>query len=119
MAQLNFINESDLMEYNEELTARITQLLNTEQITFEIKRFGGFNYFMKGGKVIATAMNTGILVKCNPELLSGFLKQTDIQPVPDPAGEPQKDMFVVAYKAIENDEELKSYLQIGIDYATK
>ena len=106
------------MNYNEELSARISKILDSKQVVYEIKRFGGFNYFMTAGKVISAAINIGMLVKCRPELLSGYLKHPGIRPVPDHTGEPQKDMFVVDSETIASDAELIKYLEIGLDYAS-
>ena len=99
------------------LSDRISAYLQQKDIPFEIRRFGGFNYFMTGGKVIAAAVNANMLVKCKPSRLDEILKQPDTKPISDAAGNPQKDMFLVESKAISSDEELAHFLAIGLDYA--
>lgn len=99
------------------LSERISVYLQQKDIPFEIKRFGGFDYFMTGGKVIAAAVNADILVKCRPSVLDEILKLPETKPIPDAAGNPQKDMFLVDSKAISSDDELAKFLAIGLDYA--
>lgn len=101
------------------LSDRISHFLEQKNIPYEIKRFGGFNYFMTAGKVIAAAVNSDMLVKCKPSGLDEILKRPEIKPIPDAAGIPQKDMFLVQSTAIDSDDELASFLAIGLDYATQ
>ncbi|NOS84211.1 MAG: hypothetical protein HOP31_03635 [Ignavibacteria bacterium] len=107
------------MSNSTELSDRISKVLESKYIPYEIKRFGGFSYFMTGGKVIAAAVNANMLVKCKPEMLNEILKQPNTQTVPDAAGEPQKDMFLVDSEAIETEEALIKFLEIGLSYADK
>lgn len=100
-----------------QLSKRIAQVLATKDVQYEIKRFGGFDYFMTGGKVIAAAVNADMLVKCKPEMLSEILKQPHIKDIPDAAGKPQKDMFLVDSEAIETEEALIKFLEIGLSYS--
>ncbi len=100
-----------------QLSKRIAQVLAARDVQYEIKRFGGFDYFMTGGKVIAAAVNADMLVKCKPEMLGEILKQPHIKDIPDAAGKPQKDMFLVDSEGISSVEELAKFLAIGLDYA--
>lgn len=100
-----------------QLSKRIAQVLAARDVQYEIIRFGGFDYFMTGGKVIAAAVNADMLVKSKPEMLSEILKQPHIKVIPDAAGKPQKDMFLVDSEGISSVEELAKFLAIGLDYA--
>ncbi len=99
------------------LSERISVYLKQKDIPFEIKRFGGYNYFMTEGKVIAAAVNADMLVKCKPSVLDEIPKLPETKPIPDAAGNSQKDMFLIESKAISTDEELAKFLAIGLDYA--
>lgn len=105
------------MDNSQVLISRITALLEAENITPEMKRFGGFDYFMSGGKVICSVFGEKLMMRCKPELLDDVLKHNSTGIIPDAEGNPVKDCFLLLPEGFDTDDKLKSWLKYGIEFA--
>ncbi len=107
------------MNNSEELLKGITDLLNEQNISYQTKRFGGFDYFMTNGKVICSVFGDKLLVKCIPQKLDEVLKNDFTGTVPDHEGKPFNDSFTVSPGGLTKNEDINKWLRYGIEYAMK
>ena len=102
---------------DDKLSEKISKHLESKNIPFEIKRFGGFNYFMVGGKVISAVMYDKLMIRCSAKQVKEFLKQPNVQVIEDHMGKPVKDKVLVKEDGLKTDEEMHKWLDIGIEFA--
>lgn len=105
------------MDNSAALVKGITDLLNEQSISFQTKRFSGFDYFMTNGKVICSVFGDKLMVKCIPIKLNEVLKNEFTGTVPDPEGNPFNDSFTVSPGGLTTNKDINKWLKYGIDSA--
>ncbi len=68
------------MAYDEELAARLRQLLADEPDVTEMKMFGGFAFLVGGNIAVAASGQGGVLVRVEPSSSAALLKRTNASP---------------------------------------
>lgn len=102
------------MAYDIILAERIrNQLLRRKNFT-EKKMFGGI-CFLLNGNMCCGVIGHDMIIRVKPEMTQSFLREKDIREF-DFTGRPSKNMLYVGPNALKNDEELKQWLQITLNY---
>ncbi len=69
------------MAYDEDLAARLRQLLADEPDVTEMKMFGGLAFLVGGNMAVAASGQGGVLVRVDPSSSVALLKRTKAQPM--------------------------------------
>ena len=101
------------------LSDKVSKYLENKNIPYEIKRFGGFNYFMVSGKVISAVMYEKLMIRCSAKQVKEFIKLPTVQVIEDHLGKPVNDKVLVKEDGLKTDEDLHKWLDIGIEFARK
>jgi TfoX N-terminal domain len=104
------------MAYDEELAARIRELVGTEPSLNEQKMFGGLAFLIGGNMAIAASGQGGILVRANPEQ-SDELVETTKATVMEMRGREMRGWLRVAAEDVRANEELAKWVELGTRYA--
>jgi hypothetical protein len=102
--------------YDEELAARIRELLGDEPGLSEQKMFGGLAFLIGGNMAIAASGQGGILVRSDPEE-SYTLVDTTKAELMEMRGRQMAGWLRVAAEDVTTEDELAQWVQIGRSYA--
>jgi TfoX/Sxy family transcriptional regulator of competence genes len=103
------------MSFDNHLADRIRkQLANQEGLT-EKKMFGGIG-FLLNGNMCCGVLGEEVVIRLDPEqtekaLTNKYTREFDF------SGRPMKGWIYVGAKAVENETDLKHWVQIGLKYA--
>ena len=104
------------MAYDEQLAARLRDIVTGEPGLSERRMFGGLAFLVNGNMAVAASHEGGILLHVDPERATGLLD------------EPHTDSFVmrgrrmagwmrVLPEGLEDDADLERWARLGITYA--
>lgn len=108
------------MPYDEDLAGRLrTALKSTKGIT-EKKMFGGISFLLNGNMVVGV-LGSDLVSRFDPQKTSELLKGPHAWPF-DPfnkrPGKPMKGWLLVGQKGLKKSEDLKTWIQLGLEYAS-
>jgi TfoX N-terminal domain len=104
------------MAYNEELAARIRELLGDEPGLEEKKMFGGLAFLIGGNMAIAASGQGGVLVRTDPDESDALVEATDAD-LFEMRGRSMKGWLRVAPEHLGSNDELARWVEIGSAYA--
>jgi TfoX/Sxy family transcriptional regulator of competence genes len=67
--------------YDEDLAARLRELLSDEPAITEMKMFGGLAFLVGGHMAVAASGQGGVLVRVDPATSATLLEKTNAQPM--------------------------------------
>ena len=102
------------MAYSESLALRIRQIVARRRGITEKKMFGGVG-FLLNGNMLAGVWKTSLIVRLGPENYEETLKEPHVREF-DITGKPMKGWVLVEPDGIDNDEQLKVWIQRGIEF---
>jgi TfoX/Sxy family transcriptional regulator of competence genes len=103
------------MAYDEHLAERIKRVLKDKRTPFvEKKMFGGVAY-MVDDKMCVGIIKDELMVRLNPDYMEEALKIPGCRPM-DFTKRPMKGYVQVVPEAIDLDEDLSFWIQIGLDF---
>jgi TfoX/Sxy family transcriptional regulator of competence genes len=104
-----------IMAYNEALAVRLRQLLDGQPELVEKKMFGGIGFMLRGN--MACGLNKDdLIVRVGPENYETAVIRPYARPF-DITGRPMKGWVMVAPDGYAADDDLKSWVEEGVDLA--
>ena len=104
------------MAYDTELAQRIRELLTFEPDIVEKKMFGGLAFLVGGHMSVAVSSSGGLLLRSEPEEAEKLLEQQHVEPFVM-RGRAMSGWLRVAAERVEDDAELKCWVQTGVGRA--
>ena len=100
--------------YDEELAARVREVLADRTDVDEKKMFGGLT-FMVGGQMSCGVLKNDLIVRIEPTEFAELTAQAGVRPF-DFSGRPMQGMVYVDRGVLTDDGILRSWVQRGVDY---
>ena len=104
------------MAYDEELAARIRELVGSESGLTEQKIFGGLAFLVGGNMAVAASGQGGLLVRVDPEESSGLVESTPAYNMVM-RGRPMDGWLRVDAADVADDAGLTRWVGLGVAYA--
>ena len=104
------------MAYDEELAARIRDLMSAEPSLAEKKMFGGLAFLVRGNMAVGVSGQGGILVRVDPDESDELVATTPAQ-LMEMRGRSMRGWLRVAAQDVAGDGELAEWLERGRAYA--
>ena len=104
------------MAYDEELAARIRELVSAEPGLDEKKMFGGLAFLVRGNMAVGVSGQGGILVRVDPDESDELVAATSAQ-LMEMRGRSMRGWLRVAAEDVVGDEALAEWVARGTTYA--
>jgi TfoX/Sxy family transcriptional regulator of competence genes len=105
------------MAFDENLAARIRKTLARKKGVEEKKMFGGIGFLLKGNLLVGVWKDS-LIVRLGDEQGEEALLETHVRPF-DITGRPMKNWVLVAPEGIEEDGQLKVWIQRAVKFVGK
>jgi TfoX/Sxy family transcriptional regulator of competence genes len=102
--------------YDEELAARIRELLATERDVTEKTMFGGLAFLVAGNMAVAASGQGGVLVRVDPAQSDGLVASTNARPM-EMRGREMRGWLRVGAEDLRTKRQLAKWVQLGAAYA--
>jgi TfoX/Sxy family transcriptional regulator of competence genes len=102
--------------YDEELAARIRELVGDKPLLTEQKMFGGLAFLIGGNMAVAASGQGGLLVRVDPEASERLLTTTPAEPM-EMRGRPMRGWLRVADEHVQTQHQLGKWIDLGISFA--
>ncbi|MCL5428966.1 MAG: TfoX/Sxy family protein [Chloroflexi bacterium] len=104
------------MAYDEVLTQRVKEELKGKEGIAENKMFGGVA-FMLNGNVAVGVNRDDLIVRVDAEEHDQLVSQKNVRTFDLSGGRPMKGWLLVAPAGLKSNKDLRSWVQLGLDYA--
>ena len=104
------------MAYDEELAARIRELIGANPGLTEKKMFGGLAFLVNGNMAVAASGQGGIMVRTDPAESDALVDKTDAHLVVM-RGKPMRGWLRVDTEHLRAERELAKWVELGTAYA--
>jgi TfoX/Sxy family transcriptional regulator of competence genes len=104
------------MAYDEELAARIRELVADESGVTEQKMFGGLAFLINGNMAVAATGQGGLLVRVNPDESDALVSTTPARMM-EMRGREMAGWLRVGTEHVESKKELTAWVDRGVSYA--
>ena len=104
------------MAHDERLAERVRQVVRGEPRLSEKKMFGGLAFLVGGNMSVSVSGRGGLLVRADPADCDHLLDTTGAE-LMVMRGRPMQGWLRVPLDALSTDEELTSWVRIGVAYA--
>jgi TfoX/Sxy family transcriptional regulator of competence genes len=104
------------MAYDEQLAARIRELVRDEPGLTEKKMFGGLAFLVNGNMAIAASGQGGVLVRVDPEQSDELVAKTKAEPM-EMRGRSMKGWLRVGDEDVRTKPQLRKWAELGTAYA--
>ena len=104
------------MAYDEELAARIRELIGTEPALTEQKMFGGLAFLIGGNMAIAASGQGGVLVRADPEESDTLVATTNAR-LMEMRGRQMRGWLRVDPEDVRTKRQLAKWVELGTTYA--
>jgi TfoX/Sxy family transcriptional regulator of competence genes len=104
------------MAYDEELAARIRELVGDEPGLTEQRMFGGLAFLVGGNMALAASGQGGLLVRVDPAESDRLVAETEARPM-EMRGREMGGWLRVAAGDVETNDDLARWVALGTAYA--
>jgi TfoX/Sxy family transcriptional regulator of competence genes len=104
------------MSYDEELAARIRELLGGEAVVTEQRMFGGLAFLVGGNMAVAASGQGGLMVRVDPARSEDLVATTTATPMVM-RGRPMAGWLRVPSEDVRTKRQLSKWVTIGATYA--
>ena len=104
------------MAYDEDLAARVRELMSGQAGVTEKKMFGGLAFLVEGNMAVGASGQGGILVRVDPEESDALVERTPAQ-LMEMRGRSMRGWLRVASEDVAGDAELAEWVERGRSYA--
>ena len=104
------------MAYDEELAARIRELVADEPGLIEKKMFGGLAFLIGGNMAVAASGEGGVLVRVDPARSDGLVATTSARPM-EMRGREMRGWLRVSTDDLRTRRQLAKWVALGTTYA--
>jgi hypothetical protein len=102
--------------YDEELAARIRELVGSDPAVTEQKMFGGLAFLVGGNMAVAASGEGGVLARVDPAESDVLVETTNARPM-EMRGRQMRGWLRVDPDDVESDEQLAEWVERGTAYA--
>jgi hypothetical protein len=102
--------------YDQELAARIREMLENEPNVTEQKMFGGLAFLIRGNMAVAASGQGGVLVRVDPAESDTLVATTNARPM-EMRGRPMQGWLRVGAADVSTESGLAAWVQRGTTYA--
>jgi TfoX/Sxy family transcriptional regulator of competence genes len=102
--------------YDEELAQRVRELLTFEPDIVEKRMFGGLSFLIGGHLAVGVSGTGGLLMRSEPHETAELLTHPYVEPFVM-RGRAMNGWVRVAAGAVDDDAELKSWVEAGVGFA--
>ena len=103
------------MAYDEELAARVRELLESEDRLEERKMFGGLGFLVGGHMAVAASGQGGLMVRVDPDAGAELVDGVDVVPM-EMRGRAMTGWLRVTTAAVATDDALRRWVDRGLAY---
>lgn len=104
------------MAYDEELAARIRELVAGETDLTERKMFGGLAFLIAGNMAVAASGQGGLMVRADPNEAETLVATTNARPM-EMRGRPMGGWLRVDAENLRTERQLAKWIELGTTYA--
>jgi hypothetical protein len=104
------------MAYDDVLAARIREAVEGEPGLSEKSMFGGLAFLVAGNMAVAASGQGGLLLRIDPADADTLTREPHVQRF-EMRGRAMDGWLHVGVEAVEQDEELRRWVETGVDYA--
>ncbi|MDT4917292.1 MAG: hypothetical protein QOH89_1992 [Pseudonocardiales bacterium] len=104
------------MAYDEETADRIREVVAREAGLSEMRMFGGLAFLINGNMAVAASGKGGLLLRCAPDQTATLAAEPHVGPF-EMRGREMNGWLRVELPAIESDDALRRWVQVGLDHA--
>ena len=105
------------MAYDEALASRIRTLLLERRRVDEKAMFGGLGFMVNGNMAVAASGSGGMMVRVDPAESEALVAEAGVEPMVM-RGRPMAGWLRVATEALEDDADLKAWVDRGVRFAS-
>ena len=102
--------------YDEELAARVRELVSGEAELTEKKMFGGLAFLIRGNMAVAASGQGGVLVRVDPAQSETLVATTNARPM-EMRGRQMQGWLRVGADDLRSDRQLTKWVELGTTYA--
>ncbi len=104
------------MAYDEELAARLREVLAGEPGLSEKRMFGGLGFLLDGTLAVSASSKGGLLLRVDPDETESLLSEPSVQPF-EMRGREMTGWLWVSAEAVRSDAELRQWVERGVTRA--
>ena len=104
------------MAHDEDLAARIRELLGAESGVAEKLMFGGLAFLVNGNMAVSASSQGGLLLRVEPDQTESLVDETHVRRF-EMRGREMDGWLRVDVEAVETDALLRHWVGRGVDYA--
>ena len=104
------------MAYDEDLAARIRELLGAESGVEEKRMFGGLAFLVNGNMSVGASGQGGLLVRVSPDDTESLLESEHVEPMVM-RGRELRGWLRVDTEGLETRQELETWVERGVTFA--
>ena len=104
------------MAYDEELAARIRQVVQAEDGLTEKRMFGGLAFLVHGNMAVAASGQGGLLLRIDPRQAASLISEPQVRRF-EMRGREMDGWLRVDREALGTDTELRGWVSHGVTYA--
>ena len=104
------------MAYDEDLAARIRELLGAESGVEEKRMFGGLAFLVNGNMSVGASGQGGLLVRVSPDDTEALLESEHVEPMVM-RGRELRGWLRVDTEGLETRQELETWVERGVTFA--
>lgn len=106
------------MAYNEELAYRIREYLKLQNEAVDERHLFGGVCFMHKNKMALGVDKKDLMVRVVEEKMEAILAEDHVRPM-DFTGKPMKEFISVDFVAVETEEQLSRWVELGLEHAER
>lgn len=104
------------MAYDDAIATRVRDVLGGEEGVTEKRMFGGHAFMVAGHLAVSASGRGGLLVRADPGEVPALLAEPGVAPF-HMRGRPVTGWLHVEPSAVEDDQALERWVQVGVTYA--
>jgi TfoX/Sxy family transcriptional regulator of competence genes len=101
------------MAYDEQLAARISELIHARPGVVERKMFGGMGWTIGGNMAVGVMREDHMVVRLPPEEIAEAIEAPYVEEFGRPGAKPMKGFVIIAPEALADDETLAHWVERG------
>jgi len=107
------------MAYDEQLAARVSDLMHQRPGVRESKMFGGVGWMINGNMACGVMRHDHLMVRMAPEEIDEALREPHVHEFGRPGAKPMKGFVMIDPEALADDAELERWVECGAARASE
>ncbi len=103
------------MAYDEQLAARVRELMAARPDVVERKMFGGVGWMVGGNMAVGVMRETELVVRIEPEETEAACREPHVHEFGRPGRKPMTGFVLVEPEGLEDDDALARWVDVGVD----